>query len=190
MREILLNICMTSIALCLFKMLIPENSLKKQTDFLVACFFLSVLAFFFTSGRVNFAEEATFIIENIPYADFNEEYVNAQKRAVERETQASLLRVLNDGGIFPEEIYVIVNISDKYSISINEIRLVLVSVRQETDGGDETVEPGDSHTDTESEPSEKELNELKEAVKIVQKEVGGNILISGEFRRKDYNQNE
>ncbi|MCL1788771.1 MAG: hypothetical protein FWG33_00250 [Oscillospiraceae bacterium] len=190
MREILLNICLTSIALYLFKMLIPENTFKKQTDFLVACFFLSVLAFFFTSGRINLAHGINFSDEKLPYVNFEEEYAHAQKRAVEREIHANVSRVLSEEEIFPEEIYVIVNISDKYSISINEIRLVLAKQNSEGELGlpgglaAETQESlHDEVADKEDdEPNEEELEKLREAVQIVQKEVGGTIIVSGEFK--------
>jgi hypothetical protein len=164
MREILLNICLTAIALCLFKMLIPENSMKKQADFLVACFFLASMAFFFTNGRVNFNYNKEFLSENIPYVEFQEEYANAQKRAIERELHSSLSRVLAEEDIFPQEINISVHISDKYSISINEIRLVLVS-----EGDDE---------------SEEDLEALKKAIHIIQKEVGDGILITGELKNE------
>jgi hypothetical protein len=60
--------------------------------------------------------------------------------------------------IFPEEIYVNVNISDKLSISINEIRLVIKQ------------KEGEEHFD-----------ELKRAVNIIEKEVGDGVFIAGEF---------
>ncbi|MCL1866651.1 MAG: hypothetical protein FWF82_04505 [Oscillospiraceae bacterium] len=167
MREILLNICLTAVALCLFKMLIPETSSKKQTDFLISCFFLASLIFFFSSDTVSlgavYGEESPQI--NIPYIDFDSQYADAQSKAVEGEMNRLVRRILADENIFPEEIYTIINISDKYSISINEIRLV--SIKEKTDETDEV--------------SETQLEELKKAIQIIQKEVGDSIIISGEF---------
>jgi len=162
MREILLNICLTAIALCLFKMLVPENTMKKQADFLIACFFLSLLIFFFTSGRANFAYNTDFSgVEVVGYVDFDEQYAEAQKRAIQREIKSALSRILADEGILVQEIYTTVNISDKYSISIIEVRLVFLKK-----GGEE---------------DEEEIETLKKAVSIAQKEVGDDILITGEF---------
>jgi len=155
MRIILLNICLTAIALCLFKMLIPENSMKKQADFLIACFFLASLLFFFTSGGIDFSSALTVPEGEVPYVNFEETYQKAQQRVIGIEMRNRINAVLELEGIYPEEIYTIVNISGKYSISINEIRLVL---------------------------SDKEDMEiLKKAIYITQKEVGDSILVSGDF---------
>jgi len=167
MREILLNICLTAIALCLFKMLIPENVMKKQANFLIACFFFASLMFFFTSGRINFAYGADFGGETIPYINFDEGYTEAKREAIATEMRARLNAVLVKENIYPMEIFTIVsisdNISDKYSISINEIRLVFRSKGDEED--------------------DEEIEILKKAVQIVQKEVGKDITITGEFKR-------
>ena len=168
MREILLNICMTAIALCLFKMLIPEGTMKKQTNFLIACFFLASLIFFFSSGKINFnhgLQAAQSQQLSIPHVDFEEEYTNAQKRAINNEMAARLSNILSRHNIFPEEIYTSVNISDKYSISINEIRLVFLKEGEEE--------------------SDEEVRLLGEAMHIVKKEVGDDILITGEFDKSD-----
>ncbi|MCL2035825.1 MAG: hypothetical protein FWG83_00355 [Oscillospiraceae bacterium] len=164
MREILLNVCLMAIALSLFKMLLPEGSAKKQTDFMVSCFFLAGFAFFFTSGRVNFASEfeTDGLFDNIPYINFEEEYNKAQSHAVEKEISHQLTRILAEEEIFVRQISVNVNISDKYSISINEIRVVL------TKEGDEE--------------NEEEIERLRESFRIIQREVGDEILITGEFK--------
>jgi len=173
MREIILNICLTAIALCLFKMLLPESSMKKQTNFLIACFFLASMMFFFTTGRINFAHGAEFDIglfsgEGISYANFDEEYAEAVRRATERELHSKLLRVLDEEDIHLEEIYVSVNISDKYSISINEIKLVFLS----------------QDVNEESEEFQEQLKVLRNAIHIVQKEVGGRVFVTGEFKQE------
>ena len=166
MRDILLNICLTAVALCLFKMLIPENSMKKQTDFLVACFFLASLVFFFTSGSVNitYGAEHNDINIDIPYINFDEEYTKAQKRAIDREIDFTLSRLLARENIFPQEILTNINISDELCISINEIRLVFLKA--------------------EDEENDEEIEILREAMSIVRKEVGESILITGEFKNE------
>ncbi|MCL2633894.1 MAG: hypothetical protein FWD34_05195 [Oscillospiraceae bacterium] len=163
MNQVLLNICLTAIGLCLFKMLIPENHMKKQTNFLVACFFLASLLFFFTSGGINLAGALDFSSSETSYINFEEHYMNAQKRAVEneigKEMKTRIEPILAEEGIYPQEIYTIVNISDTYSISINEIRLVFPEMTEES------------------------LEVMKKAIDITQEEVGDRILVSGDFKR-------
>jgi len=190
MREVLLNICLTAVALCIFKMLVPENSMKKQTDFLIACFFLASLAVFFTTGRINLnninAESLLdFSSADIPYSDFEAAHANAQMRAIEREMQSSILKILADEEIFPKEIYINIsindNISDKYSISINEIRLVL-DLEHENSRAINQEEDAEENEFVENEPNDESLEILKKAMQIIQKEVGDKILITGEFK--------
>jgi len=159
MRQAILNICLVAIALSLFKTLIPETSMKKQTDFLVACFFTASLLFLFTKGGINLAANIDFSAEETAYADFGERYAETQKRAIGVQIKERIGGVLAAEGIYPDEIYTVVNISNKYSISINEIRLVFRT------GSDETV-----------------METVKKAVAVAQKEVGDSILVSGELK--------
>ena len=163
MKQILLNICLTAIALCLFKMLIPENTIKKQADFLIACFFVASLLFFFTSGEIDFTDTVDFSRNETPYVDFTYEFNEAQKRAIGNEMKLRLSGILEKEGIFPEEIYTIVNISGMYSISINEIRLVFHFNGEENEESEECIEI------------------MKKAIHITQKEVGESIIVSGEI---------
>jgi len=161
MRQTLLNICLTAIALSLFKMLVPENSLKKQTDFLIACFFTASLLFLFTSGGINLAGAIDLSANAASYADLSERYAEAQKHAIGVQMRERIGALLAKEGVYPDEIYTIVNISGKYSISISEIRLVF------RDKG---------------EYPESVMETLKKGVALTQKEVGDSILVSGELK--------
>jgi len=145
-------------------MLIPENTMKKQADFLVACFFLASLLFFFSSGKINFASGADFDLVEIEYVNFEQEYSNLKRQEIASQMKQRLNAVLAEQNIYPQEIFTIVNISDGYSISINEIRLVFLK--------------------SEADESDEELENLKKAIHIVQKEVNfsDRILITGEFK--------
>jgi len=162
MRQVLLNICFVAVALSLFKMLVPENSMKKQTDFLTACFFTASVLFMFTAGRVNLADALDLNSEIIPkttnFADYGLKYAEAQKKAIGAEIREKVGALLSADGIYPDEIYTVVNISGKYGISINEIRLVF------RDRGEETFEI------------------MSRATAAVQREVGESILVSGELK--------
>ncbi|MDR2560039.1 MAG: stage III sporulation protein AF [Oscillospiraceae bacterium] len=125
-RAILLNICFVAAATALFRMLVPENNFKKQISFLISCFFITAVISLVSGADINFDEftgvefgsEAGFI-------DFSEQVTSARKRAVAEELSARVREILEKEEIYPSKIYVIVNISGLYSISINEIRLVL-----------------------------------------------------------------
>ncbi|MCL2071663.1 MAG: hypothetical protein FWH07_05450 [Oscillospiraceae bacterium] len=188
MREILLNICITAIALCLFKMLLPENAMKKQANFLIACFFLASMVFFFTTGKLEFAggDDFTAVFSDSDdndnaFIDFEQAYAHAQTRAIERETRSKLTEILAKEKLFFEEIYTSINISDKYSISINEIRLVL-DLEHENSRAINQEEDAEENEFVENEPNDESLEILKKAMQIIQKEVGDKILITGEFK--------
>ncbi|MCL2755422.1 MAG: hypothetical protein FWD35_06890 [Oscillospiraceae bacterium] len=160
MREVLLNICLISVALSLFKMLLPETAAKKQVHFLLACFFLSALVTLFTNGRADLAgglDAGAFKLEEIPYVDFAQELeaaqINAVSREAARETRYRVAEVLAKQNIFPQQIIASVNISDDHSISISEVRLVY--------------------------PNLDLFEEMTAAVHITQKEVGDKVLVSG-----------
>lgn len=176
----LLNICIIAVALCLFKMIIPENFAKKQVDFLVSCFFLASIAFLLTGAGINFDYDTAFSFKETAYADFDESYTKAREQALQKELSYTLKTILEKERIFPEEILISVNISDKYSISINEIRLVFVAEELMATNTDvsEIAEVGDI---SEVAETPEQLETLKQAIHIVQKEVGGNILVTGEF---------
>jgi len=126
MRIIILNICFIAVATALFRMLIPENSFKKQIGFLISCFFITSIVALITNADINFDEFTgiEFGTES-NYIDFSEQTTAARKRAIGEEVAARVREVLAEHEIYPSKIYVIVNISGLYSISINEIRLVL-----------------------------------------------------------------
>jgi len=159
MRQAILNICLVAIALSLFKTLIPETGMKKQTDFLVACFFAASVLFLFTKGGIDLVKNIDFSAEQAAYADFGERYAETQKRAIGVQIKERIGGVLAARGIYPDEIYTVVNISNKYSISINEIRLVF-----------------------RADPENEVMEVMKEAVAVAQKEVGDSILVSGELK--------
>ncbi|MCL2693625.1 MAG: stage III sporulation protein AF [Oscillospiraceae bacterium] len=127
MREILLNICIVAVAAALFKMLVPDNSFKKQIGFLISCFFITSVVSFVTSGRHEFgglSDIADVTIEG-GFTDFTEQTLAQRKQAIAGELSSRVRQTLEENGIEPVKIYVIVNISGLYSISINEIKLVL-----------------------------------------------------------------
>jgi hypothetical protein len=126
MRTILLNICFIATATALFRMLIPENSFKKQIGFLISCFFITAVISLVRGVDINFdGFDGVEFGADSSFIDFSEQTTSARKRAIAEELSGRVREVLAASEIYPSKIYVIVNISGLYSISINEIRLVL-----------------------------------------------------------------
>lgn len=120
-------ICSAAVISAIFRMVVPENKLKKQLSVLIAALFLLV--------GINAVGSADFGFEELS-PDF-ENYIDSTgiSGEVNRELQKKicgdmsdkLYKLLNSQGIYPEEIHVIVNISGLYSISITQVKLVLSS---------------------------------------------------------------
>jgi hypothetical protein len=126
MREILLNISMIAVATALFKMLVPENSFKKQIGFLIACFFITATVSLITGTELDLGDfPGVESGSESRFTDFSEQTTQQRKRAIAEELSGRVNETLALAGIYPSKIYVIVNISGLYSISINEIKLVL-----------------------------------------------------------------
>ncbi|MCL2077095.1 MAG: stage III sporulation protein AF [Oscillospiraceae bacterium] len=133
MREILLNISLVAVATALFRLLVPENNFKKQISFLISCFFITAVISFITGGGFGNLDAAGLAnnFDNLKFndaeqfVDFTEQTVSQRKRAIAEELSGRVRELLAENDIYPSKIYVIVNISGLYSISINEIKLVL-----------------------------------------------------------------
>lgn len=125
MKDILMNIAISAILSGLFKLLLPENGMKKQINLLIACFFLSSVVFFISNGDVSFITEAKNLNERGGYVDFTSEYTLHTQKEVANALGKKVTLLLEENKIRLKEIRVNVHISDTNSISINEILLVL-----------------------------------------------------------------
>lgn len=124
MKQIALCICLVAVATTLYKMLVPEGSLSKQINFLITCFFLAGILQNIT-GSDMFEDLRGAMVTNGTYIDFSAQISAEQKEKIAAEVSGKVREALAAHDIFPEKIYVVVNISGLYSISINEIELVL-----------------------------------------------------------------
>ena len=123
MKEILLSVCVTAVMTAVYKALAPSDKFSSQIKLLVSCFFVvSVIGA--VSGTVGLSDISDIINADTSYNDYT---VQLEKQTAE-ETAKNLRGIIADElakeGISPEKIYVDVNISDKGSISISEIKLV------------------------------------------------------------------
>lgn len=125
MKEILMNIAITAILCGLFKLLLPENGMKKQINLLIACFFLSSIVYFVTNGNVTFISDAKSILDQGGYVDFTSQYTIQTQNEIANELARQIRAYLQEKNVRLKEIRINVHISDTNSISINEILLVL-----------------------------------------------------------------
>ena len=125
MRAVLLDIAIYAVAITAIKMLIPDNSFKKQMDFIITCTFLLGISFLITDNNFDIDISGVFESREGVYIDYSGQLSRVQKREIESEITERLKLKLEERGIVPNEISIIINISDEGDISINEITLVL-----------------------------------------------------------------
>lgn len=123
MKEAVLGIALTAVATGVFKLLTPENSFKKQIAFLTSAFFLLSCAALFKDGGLDFSDTAEAFRGEGGYVDFSAEAYRMTEREIAVNLEKKLGAVLEENKIFCDEIYVIIDISSSYSISIKQVRL-------------------------------------------------------------------
>lgn len=123
MKNVLFSICVTAIITAVYKMIAPTEKFSSQIKLLISCFFvLSVI------NAVN-GTGLTGDIFRVPEPDalYNDYSVQINRMTAD-ETAKNMKRIISGKlaaeNIFPEKIYVDVNIPDSGSISITEIKLV------------------------------------------------------------------
>lgn len=124
MKEMIVSVCLVSVATAIFKMLVPENSFKKQISFLIACFFAISLMSILTKGKfeVDFSSEA-FNQQN-DFLDISKRVNDKAYRELGEKLADKIKILLDEEGIKTKQILINVNIPNLYSISISEVRLV------------------------------------------------------------------
>jgi len=127
----LTSICIAAVATALFRLLIPENKFAKQLSLLIACVFL-LTGITAASGAEFRLDDSVEIGENADYIRFSGEIDEKLKSEICTKTEEKLRALLEENGLFPEEVHIIVNISGLYGISISEVRLYF--------GGEEDAE--------------------------------------------------
>lgn len=123
MKEVLLSICAASVITAIYKAIAPVGKFGTQIRLLTVCFFI-LTAVNAVSG-LNDAWDLSDI--TVPDGSYNDYSVQVTQ-TVASETASVLRRTISEAlaeeNIFPEKIYIDVNIPDEDRISINEIRLV------------------------------------------------------------------
>ncbi|MDR1754496.1 MAG: hypothetical protein LBR74_06265, partial [Eubacterium sp.] len=77
MANALLEIAIYAISITVIKMLVPDNTFKKQLNFIISCVFLLGIVFFISSGNYDlsgFADIFNQKNKEANYVDFSEEF--------------------------------------------------------------------------------------------------------------------
>ncbi len=124
MRSVLFQICAAAMITAVLKALLPSEKCSKQIKILISCYFIVVVITAFRSQPLldNFFSEFSIDTEYYDYSVSLERHTADETALILRQR---LEEKLSEVGIYPEKIYIDVNIADSSSISISEIRLVL-----------------------------------------------------------------
>ncbi|MGN0651098.1 MAG: hypothetical protein ACI4KM_11725 [Oscillospiraceae bacterium] len=124
MTKFLSTVCMAAIAAALFRLCVPGDKFAKQLSLLIACVF--VLAGVSALSGMDFSLD--YVPEEIRqtggYISLSGDVDKELQRQISSEMSDKLYAILNENGIYPEEIHIITNISGLYSISITQVKLV------------------------------------------------------------------
>lgn len=128
--KFLTTLCMAALSCALFRMLVPENKFSKQISLLIAGVFLLTGITTLGSADLSFDTEQY----RIQFEEYNADIssgVNEQlQQKVCKEMSDKIYALLNERGIYPDEIHIIVNISGLYSIDITQVELVFTGEEQ------------------------------------------------------------
>ncbi len=123
MKEVLLSVCVTAILTAVYKTLAPTDKFGAQIKLLTACFFtVSVIGA--VDGAVALFDLSDIMNADTSYNDYSVQFTKMTADETANELRRAISEKLAAEGITPENIYIDVNISDKGSISISEIKLV------------------------------------------------------------------
>lgn len=123
MKETILEIALAAIATGIFKLLLPDSSLKKQIAFLTACFFLLSCISFFRNNDWDIDQFSASLRQEGAYVDYSAEAYRLTQNEIASALAEDIKDLLTRHEIPAEEIRVIVDISSAYSISIKQVRL-------------------------------------------------------------------
>lgn len=126
----LTTMCIAALSSALFRMLVPENKFSKQISLLVAGVFM-LTGITALSGAELELDTEKYVTEAEEYGFEISSNVNDElKRQICGEMSDKIYAILNERGIYPKEIHVIVNISGLYSIDITQVELVFENGEQ------------------------------------------------------------
>ena len=131
-KELVTTLCLAGIGLAIYKMMVPSGTYEKQIRVLVSLVFILGVISPFARGEISIPVSANNeLIESIEYARIEEQANSYLKSHFTTNLESALIKVLEEKGSAVDKISVNVDISEEYSISINEVR-VLISNNADT----------------------------------------------------------
>ena len=131
-KELVTTLCLAGIGLAIYKMMVPSGTYEKQIRVLVSLVFILGVISPFARGEISIPVSANNeLIESIEYARIEEQANSYLKSHFTTNLESALIKVLEEKGVAVDKISVNVDISEEYSISINEVR-VLISNNADT----------------------------------------------------------
>lgn len=125
--QFLSTVCMAAIASALFRMLIPENKYAKQISLLMAGLFILAGVNAVRGADIVFDDGHYSYEDSVDYIGFSGDINRELQKKICAEMSDKVYSLLNQHGIYPEEVHIAVNISGLYSISITQVELVFSS---------------------------------------------------------------
>lgn len=122
--QFLSTVCMAAIASALFRMLIPENKYAKQISLLMAGLFILAGVNAVRGADIIFDDGQYSYEDSADYIGFSGDINRELQKKICAEMSDKVYSLLNQHGIYPEEVHIAVNISGLYSISITQVELV------------------------------------------------------------------
>ena len=129
--EFLTTVCMAAIVSALFRLLVPENRFSKQISLLIACVFLLAAINAVTGAELSLDEGSYELSGSTDYIGFSGDVNKALQKKICTDMKNKVSAILNENGIYPEQIHINVNISGLYSISITQVKLVFAEGEQQ-----------------------------------------------------------
>lgn len=128
--EFLTTVCMAAIASALFRLLVPESRYAKQISLLIACVFLLASVNAVTGAELSLGDSSYELSGSTDYIGFSGDVNKSLQKKICTDMKEKVSAILNENGIYPEQIHINVNISGLYSISITQVKLVFAEGSQ------------------------------------------------------------
>lgn len=130
MQEMLFRVSAAAVLTAVIKALIPSERYEKQFRILLSCFFIAAAVGAFREGfSVSGISDA--LTAESGYHDYTVQVTRQTADEIAVKLRDGIREALGQENIFPEKIYVDVNISSETNISISEIRLVFQKACEE-----------------------------------------------------------
>ena len=117
MTKILLDVSVAAIITAILKIMIPGDKYRDQIKLLISCFFIVTIINSLTNN-INVVEINNIFETKSSYNDYSKILEEQTADETANALRKKLITELEKENIKPEKIYIDVNISEKYGISI------------------------------------------------------------------------